>query len=232
VPTLACHSSIRRWTKILSTRCWRKFLQDSLVGVLNNSALRGCIPPRVLYGCHEPPSGSDSGCHMHLMSWSEVCKKKRIGGLVVKNMAQLNNVVLGKLSWRFFNQSNSLWASVICKKDVRGLDSNRANHSHMWKSFMQGMQNIVIKGLKWVLGNGLNIRSEIGTRCSLAYPGPRRRQLELGPNHPTPSLIPPLKDGLCEGDANNDTIRWGPSSNGEFTVKSAYKLTRARLLHF
>ncbi|KAL8137624.1 LOW QUALITY PROTEIN: hypothetical protein V2J09_003625, partial [Rumex salicifolius] len=58
---------------------------------------------------------SPSGRRMHLVNWGEVCKEKKVGGLGVKNMTHLNNALLGKLSWRFLNQINSLWLRSFVK---------------------------------------------------------------------------------------------------------------------
>ncbi|KAL8152707.1 hypothetical protein V2J09_010467 [Rumex salicifolius] len=74
---------------------------------------------------------SPLGRQMHLVNWGEVCEEKKVGGLGVKNMTHLNNALLGMLSWRFLNQSNRLWASEV--------------------------QNVVVKGAKWALGNGRSI---------------------------------------------------------------------------
>ncbi|KAL8137409.1 hypothetical protein V2J09_003410 [Rumex salicifolius] len=56
---------------------------------------------------------TDEKKRMHLVNWEQVCKDKAAGALGIKNMTQLNQALLGKLSWRFLTQFDSLWASVV-----------------------------------------------------------------------------------------------------------------------
>ncbi|RVW76360.1 putative ribonuclease H protein [Vitis vinifera] len=67
----------------------------------------------------------------HLVRWNLVCLEKRKGGLGVRNLSLMNNALLCKWNWRFANERDALWRSVIslkygveeggwCTRDVMG----------------------------------------------------------------------------------------------------------------
>lgn len=53
---------------------------------------------------------------IHLVNWNQVCQPKDRGGLGLRSMEDVNNIILAKLAWRAIQDPNSLWASVLCKK--------------------------------------------------------------------------------------------------------------------
>ena len=68
---------------------------------------------------------------MHLVNWSAVCANMRQGGLGISSLVALNKTMLGKWSWKFAIERNSLWKQVIidkygvedggwCSREVRG----------------------------------------------------------------------------------------------------------------
>ena len=68
---------------------------------------------------------------MHLVNWSAVCADMRQGGLGIRSLVTLNKAFLGKWSWKFAIERNSLWKQVIidkygvedggwCSREVRG----------------------------------------------------------------------------------------------------------------
>ncbi|RVW54505.1 Magnesium/proton exchanger 1 [Vitis vinifera] len=52
----------------------------------------------------------------HLVRWNLVCLEKRKGGLGVRNLSLMNNALLCKWNWRFANEREALWRSVISLK--------------------------------------------------------------------------------------------------------------------
>ena len=67
----------------------------------------------------------------HLVRWNLVCLEKRKGRLGVRNLSLMNNALLCKWNWRFANEREALWRSVIslkygekeggwCTRDVMG----------------------------------------------------------------------------------------------------------------
>ncbi|RVW99832.1 putative ribonuclease H protein [Vitis vinifera] len=76
----------------------------------------------------------------HLVRWNLVCLEKRKGGLGVRNLSLMNNALLCKWNWRFANERDALWRSVIslkygveeggwCTRDVMG-----RNGVGLWKA--------------------------------------------------------------------------------------------------
>ncbi|RVW69042.1 La-related protein 6B [Vitis vinifera] len=53
---------------------------------------------------------------MHLVNWSAVCADMRQGGLGIRSLVTLNKAFLGKWSWKFAIERNSLWKQVIIDK--------------------------------------------------------------------------------------------------------------------
>ena len=52
----------------------------------------------------------------HLVKWAMVCTDKKKDGLGVRNLSKLNKALLGKWNWRFANERDSLWRTVISRK--------------------------------------------------------------------------------------------------------------------
>ena len=52
----------------------------------------------------------------HLVNWKTVCSEKKRGGLGLRSLSKLNQALLCKWSWRFANEMDPLWRTVISTK--------------------------------------------------------------------------------------------------------------------
>ncbi|KAE8706464.1 hypothetical protein F3Y22_tig00110393pilonHSYRG00236 [Hibiscus syriacus] len=107
---------------------------------------------------------------IHWVNWSTVCSNKRVGGLGVVDLNYMNRALLGKWSWRFANDCDSVWKKVICSKynlDSSSLSINEKLHTNaswIWKSMVNNHFNEDHFGTKFrslfniKVGNGGSIR--------------------------------------------------------------------------
>ncbi|KAE8721931.1 pentatricopeptide repeat-containing protein [Hibiscus syriacus] len=81
------------------------FKMPSSVSVKLNS-----IMARFLWG------GGVEARKIHWVNWTKVCSDKSVGGLGAMNISLMNRALLGRWSWRFANDKDSVWKKVICCK--------------------------------------------------------------------------------------------------------------------
>lgn len=77
---------------------------------------------------------------LHLVDWNSVCKTKRNGGLGIKPLKILNQVLLGKWLWRL-GEGDNLCRQIILTKykvDGDGWDVSRLSYrqSALWKGII------------------------------------------------------------------------------------------------
>ena len=53
---------------------------------------------------------------IHAVSWDNLCKSKRNGGLGIGKIQDKNKSLLAKWVWRFGKDDNALWRRVVCSK--------------------------------------------------------------------------------------------------------------------
>ncbi|RVW84958.1 hypothetical protein CK203_039556 [Vitis vinifera] len=136
----------------------------------------------------------------YLVRWNLVCLEKRKGGLGVRNLSLMNNALLCKWNWRFANEREALWRSVIslkygveeggwCTRDVMG-----RNGVGLWKAIRK----------KWGLLDGRNAWvSEVWN---------------------------PIGDGKIQAfrvqREEEDRVIWTASNDGAFSVRSLYYMMK------
>jgi hypothetical protein len=111
--------------------------------------------------------GVTSGRKISWVKWDVVCKKKRDGGLGVKDVRVMNLSLLSKWRWRILQNESSLWREVIADRygDQIAVHADwtdihfPSNSSNWWKD-LKGIESAAIShnwvtgGLKRRIGNG------------------------------------------------------------------------------
>lgn len=95
-----------------------------------------------------------------MVSWAQITKAKREGGLGIRETRQAKAAFIAKLGWRLLAEPNSLWSRVLRAKycdSICDLDmfKEKQNASHTWRGIMSSV-DVVRKGVNMAMGNGQN----------------------------------------------------------------------------
>ncbi|KAL6202734.1 hypothetical protein ACLB2K_026439 [Fragaria x ananassa] len=185
---------------------------------------------------------------IHLVNWDTVCQPKQLGGLGIKKFADMNQAMLAKISWRMFQNDKGLWATMFSEKYLKD-DSIFNSHyappndcSSIWRGVVYGAK-LIRDNLKWRVGDGSTIKfwydHWLGPEALIQHALPNatiNRNAVIrdfwgddGWNLPLLSAAVPaeiisqiLNVPTGFDDCGRDTLIWGATSNGQFSVKSAY----------
>ncbi|CAA7040260.1 unnamed protein product [Microthlaspi erraticum] len=189
----------------------------------------------------------------HLIGWERLCQPKAEGGLGIRKSNLMNKALLAKVGWRVMHDFSSLWARVIRSKykvgdihDGSWLVS-KGTWSSTWRSVALAIKDVVIPGHSWVMGDGQSInfwtdKWLMGSAlCDLTMAEIPLEALHLkagnlwsnGIGWDLQRIIPYTSEetrlemaavvvNLNAG--RSDTISWGETADGRFTVSSAYRL--------
>jgi hypothetical protein len=100
---------------------------------------------------------------LHLVSWNQVCRPLRSGGLGIRKLHEFNQALLGKWLWRYTNESEALWYKIIRAKyedQDGGWCTKEVSSSYgvgLWKHIHQGW-NFFAKGIRFEVGIGSKVR--------------------------------------------------------------------------
>ncbi|XP_050386378.1 uncharacterized protein LOC126802738 [Argentina anserina] len=185
---------------------------------------------------------------VHLMNWDTICRPKQLGGLGIKKTAEMNQAILAKIGWRLFLKDSGLWANMFSSKYlVHGslFESDYkppSNRSSSWRSVMAGAI-LINKNLKWRISNGKCIK--FWYDFWLFSQGLRKFSISdavvndytcisdfwddegwsfslLSVALPTDIVGLIMNVPAAFDDSIPDSRIWGSTSNGTFSVKSAY----------
>lgn len=53
---------------------------------------------------------------IHLVDWEDMCKPKKMGGLGITRVREVNKALLTIWLWRFSHEKESLWRQVVAEK--------------------------------------------------------------------------------------------------------------------
>lgn len=94
------------------------------------------------------------------ISWDQMARPKKNGGLGFKDVTMFNDALLGKLGWRILKNPSGLLARCLlgkyCQKDSFLKCEAPQNASHGWKSVLIG-RDLLKKQLGWMVGTGESI---------------------------------------------------------------------------
>ena len=103
-----------------------------------------------------------------MVSWDKVCRPKGAGGLGLQKMAAVGSAFLSKLSWKLFNDQG-LWVDQMQAKyhlDEHFFTINpKPLDSWVWRCILRYRKQFR-KGLRWKVGNGLNINFWLDHWCT------------------------------------------------------------------
>ncbi|KAG7534372.1 Endonuclease/exonuclease/phosphatase superfamily [Arabidopsis thaliana x Arabidopsis arenosa] len=189
----------------------------------------------------------------HLMSWKRICRPKGEGGLGIRPAGVMNKALLAKVGWRIIHDRESLWARIMRSKYKVGDQNNtswittKSNWSATWRSVGLGLREVVIPGLRWVVGDGRSIKFWKdkwlinGTLLDVTISDVPEEQVDLRVRdlwidgqgwdlariEPFISNVDRLRLAAVVVDTVTgvrDRISWGPSTDGKFSVSSAFSL--------
>ncbi|XP_050254980.1 uncharacterized mitochondrial protein AtMg00310-like [Quercus robur] len=185
---------------------------------------------------------------IHWTSWHSLCKSKCMGGLGFKDLQKFNDSMLAKQVWRLLGNEDSLFHRLFKAKFFPNgsiLDAKAGTGSFAWESILKGRE-VISKGLRWRVGNGSEIRIfqdnwlpdhylnrvlsppdflGIDARVFVLMDGVNRSWLhEIIDNLFLPheaKMIKSLPISLVDCE---DKIFWPLTANGEYSVKTGYRL--------
>ncbi|KAL0440460.1 UNVERIFIED_CONTAM: hypothetical protein Slati_2529000 [Sesamum latifolium] len=181
---------------------------------------------------------------IHWTKWDNICYPIEEGGLDIKNLRDVTAAFSHKLWWRL-KQNNSLWASFIlskyCRKSSPVTAKAKKEDSSTWKRPYQ-IRNITQENIFWSLGAGYisfwhdwwipegtlhHLVDQDNTSNSLVKDFWRDHTWDINKlqQEVPQQTIDIIVQILINFDLK-DHMRWKLSSNGAFTTKSAWELTK------
>lgn len=120
------------------------------------------------------------------VSWEKLSVPKNAGGLGFREIAQFNDALLAKVSWRILRNPSGLLAKILLGKYCHRtpfLETPTANGiSHGWRGILVG-RDLLQRGLGWALGSGnmVGIWNEpwLSTETPLSPIGPPTKENQV-----------------------------------------------------
>ncbi|CAN1794473.1 Putative ribonuclease H protein At1g65750 [Linum perenne] len=188
------------------------------------------------------------------MRWEKLCVKKRDGGIGFKDLHAFNLAMVGKQGWKLMTNKDALVTKIFKAKYFPKVDflsaTLRSNPSFVWHGILK-TQSLLNQGFRWRIGNGRRIKvwsdpwlKEDGRRhiispvrpgledlrvMDLWIPGTKCWDEELLEDLFIPDDVEAILRLTPTSNNDEDTMIWQVSTDGTYSVKSAYKEVMERV---
>ncbi|XP_060972556.1 uncharacterized protein LOC133038423 [Cannabis sativa] len=185
---------------------------------------------------------------LHWSTWDKLCRPKEEGGLGFRSLTEFNQALLAKQGWRLIHNPQTLLTLVLKNSYYPNTSFMKAGcptrASCVWKGICWG-RKILKEGARWRVGNG----REINVWEDKWLPRPHGATLSQFPDLPPKTKL--HKFITWEGNLNmgeitkhfhkddipwiqgipidlymEDTLIWPFTPNGQYIVKSGYRVGR------
>uniref|UniRef100_A0A803Q978 Reverse transcriptase domain-containing protein n=1 Tax=Cannabis sativa TaxID=3483 RepID=A0A803Q978_CANSA len=185
---------------------------------------------------------------LHLVAWDRLCKPKSVGGLGFRTTEIMNKAFLMKWAWKILSGEESLWSSIINDKYIKHqsfLDMEaKPSDSILWKAILR-MRPDLQRGICRKIGDG----NSTSIWFDPWVPGDNRQPIPCVDDAAGISMVSNfisnqqwnvnlIRRCFREEDAKRilnitlpesclkDSWIWLPNPNGEYSIKSAYRLLK------
>eukprot|EP01018_Ginkgo_biloba_P033943 Gb_40904 [translate_table: standard] len=106
-------------------------------------------------------ASSEGKKRLPLMAWEKFCLEKKVGGIGLRNLKDMNKALIGKLGWKLVTMESSVWTRILRAKYLGSpqefLSQNPLPQGSMFWNNLQLYRDLLSKGTKWKIGNGQNV---------------------------------------------------------------------------
>ena len=99
---------------------------------------------------------------VYWMSWSRLCKLKKMGGMGFRDLNAFNLALLAKQAWKLVQKMDSLFYRIYKARyfpTTTFLDAEIGhNPSYVWRSLLSA-RGLIMASSKWQVGNGETIKA-------------------------------------------------------------------------
>ena len=192
--------------------------------------------------------GQEEKKKIHWVKWSSLCSSKSVGGIGFRDFQHFNNALLAKQVWRLFHQKDTLLYWVFKTKFFSSGSIFYATIptkcSYAWGSILQA-RGVIQKGAIWRVGDeqsikvwehrwlpdpvnrkivSPNLNHAISRVSDLLMPNVQSWNVELIDQTFMGWGAEEIKRIHVSGIGQDDAYIWPFTSDGEYSVRSAYYL--------
>ncbi|XP_026429496.1 uncharacterized protein LOC113325844 [Papaver somniferum] len=178
--------------------------------------------------------------------WDDIALPKNLGGLNIRKTYLTNSALLAKLAWKMINNPEEPWPEIFREKYFYGANPLTSSickqDSWIWQGICTGL-NIVKRYYVWEIGDGKSVNILKDTWIPNMHRPPNNHFYSSNmstvsqligndsKNWNTDCLNALFDEQTVKEITNiiipitgSDKLRWEPSSNRNFTIKSSYNV--------